>query len=191
MLQAIKPLINQLINLPETSGKKKKKSLTLVTTSIPKMIDFICSTVTLAYPDEDEHPEEEVKTRPTKGGKDASVNLSPELSAALAVSEALVENEGMSISNLRMVCKVLASVALTIDFDAANASSALKRQTWALKQNWEKLEVLVSDHYASASLEKLRHIIEQFDVFEDNDDVSSNIMNTVSSDTLEHDLSCS
>jgi hypothetical protein len=150
------------------------------------MIDFICSTVTLACPDEDENPDETEEekeinvTPPTNVGNNASVKLLPELSAALAVSESLVENESMSIANLRMVCKILASLALSIDFDAAKSSSALKKQTWALKQNWEKLEVLVSDHYASASLEKLRDFIEQIDVIEEDNGISCNILNAVS-----------
>jgi hypothetical protein len=130
LLQAIKPLINKLMNLPDTSGKQKKKSVTLVT-SVPEMIDFICSTVTLACPDEDENPDETEEekeinvTPPTNVGNNASVKLLPELSAALAVSESLVENESMSIANLRMVCKILASLALSIDFDTAKSSSAL------------------------------------------------------------------
>jgi len=38
----------------------------------------------------------------------------------------------------------------------------------------------VSDHYASASLEKLRDFIEQIDVIEEDNGISCNILNAVS-----------
>jgi hypothetical protein len=186
MLQTIKPLIRKSINFSDASGKKKKKSASLVS-SIPKMIDFICSTVNMACPDDENSDDTEeilaTDTAFTNAANDLSANESTELFAAVSVSELLLENEELSVSNLRMVCKILASLAMSVDFDAAKSSSVQRKQTWSLKQNWEKLELLISDHYASASLEKLRDIMEQIDVTEDNTEIGCSILNTVSNDS--------
>ena len=166
LLHAIKPIISITIGTSEVHRKKKEN----LASSVPTMIDFICSTVDGAnlngritddLCDTSGEKENDAKGDDPLAGSVNDLLLSRALFAAVSISDSLLENRSeMSATNLRTMCKTLASVIEKVELAATPENLVLMKQARKLKKNSEELDFLISDHYASAWLERLREKME-------------------------------